>query len=251
MKAPRAKLLQVETTQGHSASLHRESQFVLRYADPALERPELALSLTMPPRPEGYRGNTIPPVLAMKLLATRGTEALFDELVERYASGSAISGVQPKVVVPEARKAKATKATGSASSERSAPRVPDLIVKSAGVEYPGLAQNEFLCMSIARAVGLEVPEFWLSEDRLLFIVRRFDLGERGYLGFEDAASLTGRHPSRKYDAPYSEVARAIADFCAPRHRAASLEGFFRPGARSKMWRSIRTEIERAARDLTG
>lgn len=288
MRAPRVKLLQVETTQGHAAALHRESQFVLRYADASLGRPELALSLTMPPRPEGYRGNVIPPVLAMnlpegflldrvmtryrkamdvnddmnllaltstssagrvwarassaaddstpapppvalrELLGTRGTEALFDELVERYASGSAISGAQPKVVVEEACKEVRPKAKRAAPTERSAIRAPDLIVKSAGAEFPGLAENEFLCMSMARAAGLEVPESWLSDDRLLFVIRRFDLAPAGgYLGFEDMASLTGRQPREKYNAPYSEVARAIADFCAPRHRALSLERFFR------------------------
>lgn len=283
MKPARIKRLEVETTQGHAATLHRETQFVLRYAEHALGSPQLALSLTMPPRPEGYRGNVVPPVLAMNLpegflldrvmaryrksadvsddmnllgltsspsagrvwvraasddaagkrapplrlrdlLAAAGTESLFDELVERYASATAISGVQPKVVVAEARK----RAAAGPPSQRSAIHTPDLIVKSAGVEFPGLAENEFLCMSMARAAGLETPEFWLSEDRSLFVIRRFDVDPRGrYLGFEDMASLTGRHPRDKYHAPYSEVARALADFCAPIHRTASLERFFR------------------------
>lgn len=288
MRAPRVKLLEVETTQGHAAALHRESQFVLRYADGSLDRPELALSLSMPPRPEGYRGNVIPPVLAMnlpegflldrvmaryrkamdvnddmnllaltstptagrvwarapaeaghadpvpppmrlrELLATPGTEALFDELVERYATSSAISGAQPKVVVQEEREPAAGRARRTAPLERSAIHAPDLIVKSAGREYPGLAENEFLCMSMAREAGLEVPECWLSEDRALFVIRRFDLAPgAGYLGFEDAASLTGRLPRDKYHASYSDVAHAIADFCAPVHRADSLERFFR------------------------
>lgn len=288
MKARRVKLLEVETTQGRAATLHRESQFIVRYTDASLDRPERALSLTMPPRPEGYRANVIPPVLAMNLpegflldrviarygkvmdvrddmnllaltstpfsgrvwahppsegaandepppgialrdlLAAPGTEALFEELLERYATRSAISGVQPKVLVPEAPEKAGRPRKSTTPTERSAIHAPDLIVKSAGVEYPGLAENEFLCMSMARAAGLEVPEFWLSEDRSLFVIRRFDVAPGGaYLGFEDAASLTGRHARDKYDAPYSEIARAIADFCAPRHRRDSLERFFR------------------------
>lgn len=287
MRPPRVKRLEVETTQGRAASLHRESQFVLRYDEDALGRPELAVSLTMPPRPEGYRSSLVPPVLAMslpegflldrvmaryrkamdvnddmnllaltssrtagrvwvrasdagresksappmrlrELLAAPGTESLFDELVERYASGSAISGMQPKVVVAEARARGRAGPKPAAPALRAALHTPDLIVKSAGVEYPGLAENEFLCMSMARAAGLETPEFWLSEDRSLFVIRRFDVDKSGgYLGFEDMASLTGRHPRDKYHAPYSEVARAIADFCAPIHRADSLERFFR------------------------
>ena len=42
MRAPRVGRLEVETTQGRAASLHRESQFVFRYAEHALGRPEPA-----------------------------------------------------------------------------------------------------------------------------------------------------------------------------------------------------------------
>jgi serine/threonine-protein kinase HipA len=270
--------LELHTTQGDAGLLLRESQFVVRYSDEALAHPERAISLTMPPRPEGWKSNELPPALAMNLpegflldrvvaryrktmdledmnllaitstpaagrvwaslpgthsgqaqqqielreiLAYRGTEALFDDLLERYATAS-ISGVQPKVVVPErAADVRADVLT------RPAIKVPDLIVKAADVDFPELAENEYLCMSIARHVGLETPEFWLSDDRKLFVIRRFDLGPDGYLGFEDLAALMGRHPSRKYDGTYADVARAIADFAAPAHRQASLERFFR------------------------
>ena len=272
------KQLEINTTQGPAATLHRESQFVLRYHDEALTNPRRAISLTMPPRPEGYRANTIPPVLAMNLpegfllghisdrfrkvmdlddmnllaltstpsagrvwaqlpeeipgrekkagepvrlrdlLASRGTEALFDDLVDRYAISTALSGVQPKVSVPEA----------GGPMEKAMLHTPDLIVKAAGTQWPGLAENEFLCMTMARACGLALPEFWLSEDRRLFVLRRFDLFTDGdYAGFEDMASLTARHPRDKYAGAYSEVARAIREFAAPRYRAESLERFFR------------------------
>ena len=287
-KPRRIKRLEVETAQGHAASLFRESQFVLRYVDSALAREELALSLSMPPRPEGYRANVIPPVLAMNLpegflldrimalhrkvmvvddmnllaltstphagrvwarlpteekredkgaagaislrdlLSAPGTEDLFAELVERYAVNSAISGVQPKVLVPEARENPRRRGASTAMIDRASIHAPDLIVKAAGAEFPGLAENEFICMSMARFAGLEVPECWLSEDGSLFVIRRFDLRSAGsYLGFEDAASLTGRQPRDKYNATYANVARVIADFCAPGFRAESLERFFR------------------------
>lgn len=288
MMPRRVKRLEIETTQRHAATLHRESQFVLRYREEALDEPALALSLTMPPRPEGYRGNVIPPVLAMnlpegflldrvmaryrksvdvnddmnllaltstpsagrvwarwddehgeerpkaqpvrlrELLSSPGTEQLFDELIERYGLSSAISGVQPKVVVEEAPERPRSRAHATPPAERSAIHAPDLIVKAAGAEFPGLAENEFLCMSMARAAGLEVPECWLSHDRSLFVIRRFDRRPDGaYTGFEDAASLTGRHPRDKYHASYADIARAIGDFCAPAHRASSLEAFYR------------------------
>ena len=53
-------------------------------------------------------------------------------------------------------------------------RTLDLIVKSGCQEYPGLAANEFLCMSIAKASGLAVPEFHLSNNKELFVMQRFD-----------------------------------------------------------------------------
>jgi serine/threonine-protein kinase HipA len=274
----RVKELALHTTQGDAGHVLRESQFVVRYRDEALSRPELAISLTMPPRPEGWRSNQLPPVLTMNLpegflrdrvleryrkvmdvdddmnllavtstpaagrvwastpdhdeqssgepitlrdiLAHHGTEQLFDELLERYSTTS-ISGVQPKVVVPERQN------DTPGAVDKSAVKSPDLIVKSAGVDYPGLAQNEFYCMSIARHVGLRTPEFYLSEDGELFVIRRFDIGPKGYLGFEDLAALMGRHPDRKYDGSYSDVAKAIAFNVAPTYRARSLDELFR------------------------
>ena len=278
MTLQRVKELALHTTEGHAGKLLREAQFVVRYHDDALSRPELAISLTMPPRPEGWRSNQLTPVLAMNLpegflrdrvlnryrkamdvdddmnllaitstpaagrvwagmpgqerkgpgepialrdiLAHRGTEDLFDELLERFGTTS-ISGVQPKVVVAE----KVTEDSGTI--DKSAVKSPDLIVKSAGAEYPGLAQNEFHCMSIARHVGLRTPDFYLSEDGELFVIRRFDLGPGGYVGFEDLAALTGRHPDRKYDGSYRDVAQAVAVNVAPINRTRCLDELFR------------------------
>ena len=272
----RVKRLELHTTQGDAGELLRESQFVVRYNDASLTAPERAISLTMPPRPEGWKSNQLPPVLAMNLpegflrdrvlaryrkvmdvdddmnmlavtsgptagrvwasvpddskvvdrkpvalreiLSYPGTERLFDDLLDRYTTGS-ISGVQPKVVVPQASPRRGHVA-------KSAIKSPDLIVKSAGDQYPGLAENEFLCMSIARHVGLETPAFHLSDDRNLFVVERFDLGPHGYLGFEDLAALTGRHPSRKYEGAYSDIAKAISFNVAPAKRASSLRSLF-------------------------
>ena len=158
------------------------------------------------------------PVALREILSYPGTERLFDDLLDRYTTGS-ISGVQPKVVVPQASPRRGHVA-------KSAIKSPDLIVKSAGDQYPGLAENEFLCMSIARHVGLETPAFHLSDDRNLFVVERFDLGPHGYLGFEDLAALTGRHPSRKYEGAYSDIAKAISFNVAPVKRASSLRSLF-------------------------
>jgi len=144
------------------------------------------------------------------ILAWNGAEDLFRELSNRYLTRTGMSGVQPKVVVPEDMSGTVYGKAAMATS--------DLIVKSAGEKFPGLAVNEFICMSIAREAGVPVPEFYLSENRQLFVMRRFDrtsLGES--IGFEDMASLMGRSAQEKYRGSYAQIARAIETYCAPEH----------------------------------
>ena len=73
-----------------------------------------------------------------ELLKTRYTPEVFNELVAAYLStGAGIAGMQPKIMVPE----------------RPTVPVPSLIVKAASPAYPGLAANEYLCLSAARGAG--------------------------------------------------------------------------------------------------
>ena len=53
--------------------------------------------------------------------------------------------------------------------------IPSLIVKAASPAYPGLAANEYLCLSTARRAGIETPGFELSHDGQMLILDRFDL----------------------------------------------------------------------------
>lgn len=138
--------------------------------------------------------------------------------MEAYFS-SGISGVQPKVLMPDA---------DIPPPGRIAFPEADLIVKSGSAEYPWLAQNEFLCMDVARRAGLDVPEFWLSDDASLLVLRRFDLlPER--LGFEDMAVLMGKprdaQGNYKYQGSYEAITRVIAAFSGT-SAAANLRAFF-------------------------
>lgn len=137
-----------------------------------------------------------------QILRWDGAESLFDELMDRYAFRTGLAGVQPKVLVPEQ----------TSDSSTSTPSLPtsDLIVKAGGDQYPGLAINEFVCMSIAQAADIPTPEFHLSDNRQLFVIRRFDRdSSRGALGFEDIAVLMGKRAADKYVGTYEQVARAI------------------------------------------
>jgi serine/threonine-protein kinase HipA len=131
-------------------------------------------------------------------LVETDSPGLFEQLVERYIGQTTIAGIQPKILVPDRNGAK------------SALPLPDLIVKTAGPEFPQLTINEFVCMSIAQRSGLTVPDFYLSGDKRRFIMRRFDLGSHGRLGMEDLCVLMGLVSDDKYKRSYEQVAKAVS-----------------------------------------
>jgi serine/threonine-protein kinase HipA len=160
------------------------------------------------------------------ILRTPMTPQLFDELVRTYLGrGTGVSGVQPKIMLP---------------SRASVP-IPDLIVKTAGAAYPGLAVNEFLCLSAAAKAEIPVPGFDLSDDGKVLVVDRFDIGADGSrFGFEDIAALKGervndRLDNRKYVGSYESVAEQISLFASS--RGSDLARFFEQLAFSVMVRN--------------
>jgi len=148
-----------------------------------------------------------------ELLSYPDTEELFHDLVARYALRSGVSGVQPKVMLD--------------ATERGTAAVGGYIVKSWGADYPHLAANEFFCMTAAKRAGLPVPEFHLSENGGLFVMKRFDLAPEGSpLGFEDMCSLQAVGTAQKYSSTYERVARSIKDFVSGEFLQSSREQFF-------------------------
>lgn len=153
-----------------------------------------------------------------EILAWDGAQDLFADLVDRYILRAGISGVQPKVLVPEKPQTPEQKFTS---------KTDDLIIKSGREEFPGLAINEYLCMSIARDAGLPVPPFYLSKNHKLFVMRRFDRDEQlNPLGFEDMTTLMGLSAEQKYSKSYAAIAKAVRVFCAPAHQRSSLDQLF-------------------------
>ena len=134
------------------------------------------------------------------LLSSGDGPGLFQDLMHAYLStGAGISGIQPKIMVPD----------------RATLPVPTLIVKMAAERYPGLSANEFMCLSAAREAGIKVAPFDLSEDGSLLVIDRFDMASDGSrLGFEDAASLMGQRvrdtlSDRKYHGSYERIATVL------------------------------------------
>ncbi|MBV4473101.1 type II toxin-antitoxin system HipA family toxin [Pseudomonas botevensis] len=155
-----------------------------------------------------------------EILSAGASQSVFEFLVDTYFE-SGISGVQPKVLVPDLDKLIGNRKTLLSS---------DLIVKSGADEYPHLAQNEFLCLEAARVAGLDTPPFWLSENGELFVMERFDLTDAGRLGFEDMAVLLGLnkdpHDNYKYSQSYETLAAVIRQVCRHGDPLQELERYF-------------------------
>ncbi len=127
-------------------------------------------------------------------------ESVFEYLLDKFLLHTAVSGVQPKVMV---------------HTDKTTFLQPDLIIKTGGDGFPNLALNEFVCMSIAKACGIATPEFWLSDNEELFIMKRFDITSNGSaLGMEDFAVLMKKSSSEKYLSSYESVAKVIDLYCS-------------------------------------
>lgn len=173
--------------------------------------------------PEDQQAPARPRMGRTELLRQSSTAELFEFLLETYLE-SGISGVQPKVMLPDADKA----VHAGGPDERSTFVHSDLIVKASGEDYPNLALNEFLCMTAAKKAGLAVPPFWLSDDAGLFVMERFDLEGGRQIGFEDMAVLMDKtsHRDEKYQSSYEMVAKAVTLYCGDEHRIESLRRLF-------------------------
>ncbi|MDS4069118.1 MAG: type II toxin-antitoxin system HipA family toxin [Candidatus Competibacter sp.] len=100
----------------------------------------------------------------------------------------------------------------------------DWIAKLPDPAYPGVPQNELAMMTLAKAVGIDVPEIrlvhrdemeplpervWSGQDRL-FAVKRFDRGPgRKLIHIEDMAQVRGFYPDAKYTGNFETVGALV------------------------------------------
>lgn len=151
-----------------------------------------------------------------EILTYKGSTDLFTHLLEKFASYSGISGVQPKVLVRDGK-----------APDKFAHRGATHIVKAFDTgEYPELGANEMICTHGAAAAGIRTSRVELSQNRLFLVVDRFDLTEQGtYLGIEDFCVLDGRRAHGRYDGSYEGIAKRIGDFVSPSALAQAREQF--------------------------
>jgi len=118
-----------------------------------------------------------------------------------------ISGAQIKASIKLNREKNMIEITGSGGSH---------ILKPEPGDYPGLCQNENLCMNIAESAGMEVPPhglFYLADKKLCYIVKRFDRGENAEkIHVEDMAQLSEMPPDAKYESSLEKVGRLIIKY---------------------------------------
>ncbi len=158
----------------------------------------------------------------LKSLLRSNDASLFEQLLNRFATRSGVAGVQPKVLLGMTE----DNVTGI-QSQVSLP-LQSYIVKSWGSEYPELGCNEYVCLTFARYAGLQLPEYYLSDNAKLLISKRFDLDKNGVsLGFEDFCVLQGKGTKEKYDASLESCANTIRQYVSPMCQPQALYDFFK------------------------
>jgi serine/threonine-protein kinase HipA len=149
----------------------------------------------------------------VEVLARADSRAALIEALE-HTEFESISGVMPKA--PAIRSPDAGERLTMVSDE--------WILKTGRQDTPGIAINEFLCMELAREMGLPVPSTRLSKDGETLAVARFDrdYGHDGApLGFEDFCSLMGMPPQAKYDATMEGISKHLLLWCGESQRIES------------------------------
>jgi len=162
-----------------------------------------------------------------EILERRRGGELFRYLLERFASFSGISGVQPKILVRDENAFAEMEHTGQRLSQRykGATHIVKLWQPN---EYPELGANEFFCLTAARRCGLDVPSYRLAEDGMALVIDRFDLRMDGtYRGFEDFCVLNARRTDEKYRGSYeTSVMKRFGQFANSTHVNEDMERLF-------------------------
>ena len=162
-----------------------------------------------------------------EILERKRGDGLFRYLLEKFASFSGISGVQPKILVRDEKAFAEMEHTGHRLSEsyKGATHIVKLWEPN---EYPQLAANEYFCLTAARKCGLDVPPYRLAEDGMALVIDRFDLRMDGtYRGFEDFCVLNARRTDEKYHGAYeTSVVKRFGQFANSTHVTEDLEKLF-------------------------
>src|SRR5690348_16638310 len=162
-----------------------------------------------------------------EILESRRGGDLYRYLLDKFATFSGISGVQPKIMLRDEAASATLKLAEHRLSQsyRGATHIVKFWEQS---EYPQLAANEFFCLKVAEKCGLDVPPYRLAEDALALVIDRFDLRSDGtYRGFEDFCVLNAKRTDQKYSGSYeTSIMKRFTEFANSSHVGEDLEQLF-------------------------
>jgi serine/threonine-protein kinase HipA len=156
-----------------------------------------------------------------KILTYQGSEDLFRDLLEIYATSSGISGVQPKILI------RASDGEKMSPEHKLTVQSSTHIVKTWDARYPELARNEYCCLRAAQWSNMQVPPFSVSDNGRFLIVERFDMGEHDYLGLEDFCVLQGLASKQKYSGSLERLLKTLKAFTQEADRHATCREVFK------------------------
>jgi serine/threonine-protein kinase HipA len=140
--------------------------------------------------------------------------------LEDHADTSGVSGGFPKFLAK-------SPSTGTPEQRKNTLVFDHWIIKSNDDDHPHLILNEYFGLSVAKQMGLPVPEFQLSEDTNRLAIRRFDVLEAGVnLAFEDMCAMLALNAGDKFSGSVEKIVKKITEFCQLDQRKAALEQFY-------------------------
>jgi len=162
-----------------------------------------------------------------EILQQRRDGDLFRYLIDKFASFSGISGVQPKILVRD-EQASAALSTAKPRLSQSYRGATHIVKLWDANEYPQLAANEHFCLNVVGKCGLDVPRYQLAEDGMALVIDRFDLRADGtYHGLEDFCVLNARRTDEKYSGSYeSSIMKRFQEFANSPHINQDMEKLF-------------------------
>ena len=146
-------------------------------------------------------------------------ESLFDRLLDRYAIGSGVGGVQPKVLAR-------TMVKSSGNPDKMTLRTPGHIVKTSDDDLPFLCLNEHLCLKVAMQAGLDVPRRILSDNGEVLVIRRFDIRPGGHYHVEDGCVLLGKPAKDRYEGSMEKLVGALLTSIPDSRRRAAARSLY-------------------------
>lgn len=168
--------------------------------------------------PHGVLPGADAPEESIRTLLSESSQELIDHYLGERAQYSGVSGGFPKFLARSPVKDEGNKSTLT---------FDHWIIKVNDLDHEELVLNEYFGLELAKRMGLEVPEYHLSEDSQRIAIRRFDFDAKGqHLGFEDMCAMMAYDSSQKFSGSVERVLKTIQSFCSIKNMAKARESFY-------------------------